>query len=81
MIYQNDGLTDSRPHAVCMYAPSGRSPPPMGVSHLVSLYGSTPPTGNADIISFLLAFGVHLNILCVIAQLLLQRQALMDSPS
>jgi hypothetical protein len=31
--------------------------------------------------SFLLAFGVHLNILCVIAQLLLLRQEIMDSPS
>lgn len=31
--------------------------------------------------SFLLAFGLHLNILCVIAQLLLIRQDLMDSPS
>ncbi|OXB33615.1 cell cycle arrest protein BUB2 [Cryptococcus neoformans] len=30
---------------------------------------------------FLLAFGLHLNILCVIAQLLLIRQDLMDSPS
>lgn len=31
--------------------------------------------------SFLLAFGLHLNILCVIAQLLLIRQDLMDTPS
>jgi cell cycle arrest protein BUB2 len=31
--------------------------------------------------SFLLAFGVHLNILCVIAQLVLMRPTLMESPS
>jgi cell cycle arrest protein BUB2 len=31
--------------------------------------------------SFLLAFGVHLNILCVIAQLVLMRPALMECPS
>ncbi|ORX35248.1 rab-GTPase-TBC domain-domain-containing protein [Kockovaella imperatae] len=31
--------------------------------------------------SFLLAFGVHLNILCVIAQLILMKNELMESPS
>ncbi len=31
--------------------------------------------------SFLLAFGVHLNILCVIAQMLIMRQDLLDSAS
>ena len=30
---------------------------------------------------FLLAYGVHLNILCVIAQLLQMRTEVMDSPS
>jgi hypothetical protein len=29
---------------------------------------------------FLLAFGVHLNVLCVIAQLLLMREEVMSSP-
>ena len=35
---------------------------------------------NRDV-SFLLAFGVHLNVLCVIAQLILMKHELMDSPS
>ncbi|RSH94798.1 hypothetical protein EHS25_004604 [Saitozyma podzolica] len=44
--------------------------------------GGTATMGVAvDSRSFLLSFGVHLNILCVIAQLLLMRQDLMDSPS
>lgn len=50
----------------------------MGVSHNFPFVESHC---NADNHSFLLAFGVHLNILCVIAQLLLMRQELMDSPS
>lgn len=43
----------------------------MGVSHSSALSDN----------SFLLAFGVHLNILCVIAQLLLIRTELMGSNS
>lgn len=31
--------------------------------------------------SFLLAFGVHLNVLCIIAQLLLIREKLMETHS
>ena len=69
-------LMYSRVDSLCMYAPSRRGPQIMGVSS--SLF----PTEDAILRrSFLLAFGVHLNILCVIAQLLLMRQELIDSTS
>ncbi|KAH7104240.1 bub2 protein [Auriculariales sp. MPI-PUGE-AT-0066] len=42
----------------------------------------TPPLSEVlKLWDFLLAYGVHLNVLCVIAQLLLMRDELMDSPS
>ena len=42
----------------------------------------TPPLDQVlKLWDFLLAFGIHLNILCIIAQLLLMRQDLMESPS
>jgi cell cycle arrest protein BUB2 len=40
-----------------------------------------PSTRSSTNPSFLLAFGVHLNVLCVIAQLLLIREELMESQS
>ncbi|KAL7424640.1 CDC16 protein [Cryptotrichosporon argae] len=49
---------------------------------VLTLCACTPPLDEVlKLWDFLLAFGVHLNILCVIAQLLLIRQDLMESPS
>ncbi|KGB78608.2 hypothetical protein CNBG_4446 [Cryptococcus deuterogattii R265] len=49
---------------------------------VMTLCACTPPLEEVlRLWDFLLAFGLHLNILCVIAQLLLIRQDLMDSPS
>ncbi|OCF44101.1 cell cycle arrest protein BUB2 [Kwoniella heveanensis CBS 569] len=49
---------------------------------VMTLCACTPPLEEVLILwDFLLAFGLHLNVLCVIAQLLLIRQELMDSPS
>ncbi|KAG7531261.1 hypothetical protein FFLO_04503 [Filobasidium floriforme] len=48
----------------------------------LTLCACTPPLDQVlKLWDFLLAFGVHLNILCVIAQLLMMRQELMESPS
>lgn len=58
---------------------------PRGGPQIMGVSSAFQPDGDvilkADPSSFLLAFGVHLNILCVIGQLLLMRQELMDSPS
>ncbi|KAK8861681.1 hypothetical protein IAR55_002504 [Kwoniella newhampshirensis] len=49
---------------------------------VMTLCACTPPLEEVlRLWDFLLAFGLHLNVLCVIAQLLLMRQELMDSPS
>ncbi|WWD16396.1 hypothetical protein CI109_100822 [Kwoniella shandongensis] len=49
---------------------------------VMTLCACTPPLEEVlRLWDFLLAFGLHLNVLCVIAQLLLIRQELMDSPS
>ncbi|KAK6907463.1 cell cycle arrest protein BUB2 [Kwoniella mangroviensis CBS 10435] len=49
---------------------------------VMTLCACTPPLEEVlKLWDFLLAFGIHLNVLCVIAQLLLMRQELMDSPS
>ncbi|WRT65793.1 uncharacterized protein IL334_002742 [Kwoniella shivajii] len=49
---------------------------------VMTLCACTPPLEEVlKLWDFLLAFGIHLNVLCVIAQLLLIRQELMDSPS
>ncbi|WWD05640.1 hypothetical protein V865_003721 [Kwoniella europaea PYCC6329] len=49
---------------------------------VMTLCACTPPLEEVlKLWDFLLAFGLHLNVLCVIAQLLLMRQELMDSPS
>ncbi|WVR03724.1 hypothetical protein IAU60_000719 [Kwoniella sp. DSM 27419] len=49
---------------------------------VMTLCACTPPLEEVlTLWDFLLSFGLHLNILCVIAQLLLIRQELMDSPS
>ncbi|OCF75101.1 cell cycle arrest protein BUB2 [Kwoniella mangroviensis CBS 8886] len=49
---------------------------------VMTLCACTPPLEEVlKLWDFLLAFGIHLNVLCVIAQLLLMRQQLMDSPS
>ncbi|AAW44959.2 mitotic check point protein bub2, putative [Cryptococcus deneoformans JEC21] len=49
---------------------------------VMTLCACTPPLEEVlRLWDFLLAFGLHLNILCVIAQLLLIRQDLMDTPS
>lgn len=54
-------------------------------SHLLAavltLCACTPPLDQVLMLwDFLLAFGVHLNVLCVIAQLLLIRDDVMSSP-
>ncbi|KAA1478330.1 TBC-domain-containing protein [Dentipellis sp. KUC8613] len=49
---------------------------------VLTLCACTPPLDQVlQLWDFLLAFGVHLNILCVIAQLLLMRETLMNSSS
>ncbi|EIW66443.1 hypothetical protein TREMEDRAFT_34771 [Tremella mesenterica DSM 1558] len=49
---------------------------------VLTLCACTPPLDEVlQLWDFLLAFGVHLNVLCVIAQLLLMKQDLMISPS
>lgn len=61
-----------------LYTSSGRSFAALGVSACtLSLAGSAPRLNR---LSFLLAFGVHLNILCIIAQLHYMRDDLLDSP-
>ena len=46
----------------------------------MTLCACTPPLDQVlQLWDFLLAFGVHLNVLCVIAQLLLMREELMSS--
>ena len=47
---------------------------------VLTLCACTPPLDQVlQLWDFLLAFGVHLNVLCVIAQLLLVRENLMES--
>ncbi|KAF9227271.1 TBC-domain-containing protein [Gyrodon lividus] len=49
---------------------------------VLTLCACTPPLDQVLLLwDFLLAFGVHLNVLCVIAQLLLMRDEVMSSPS
>ncbi|TFK25534.1 bub2 protein [Coprinopsis marcescibilis] len=49
---------------------------------VLTLCACTPPLDQVLYLwDFLLAFGVHLNVLCVIAQLLLMRDEVMSSPS
>ncbi|KAG8980868.1 hypothetical protein FRB90_007430 [Tulasnella sp. 427] len=49
---------------------------------ILTLCACTPPLDQVlQLWDFLLAFGVHLNVLCVIAQLLLIREEVMASPS
>ncbi|WVN87189.1 uncharacterized protein L203_102366 [Cryptococcus depauperatus CBS 7841] len=49
---------------------------------VMTLCACTPPLEEViRLWDFLLAFGLHLNILCIIAQLLLIRQQIMESPS
>ncbi|TFK44521.1 rab-GTPase-TBC domain-containing protein [Crucibulum laeve] len=49
---------------------------------VLTLCACTPPLDQVlQLWDFLLAFGVHLNVLCVIAQLLLMRDEVMSSPS
>jgi cell cycle arrest protein BUB2 len=49
---------------------------------VLTLCACTPPLDQVlQLWDFLLAFGVHLNILCVIAQLLLMRDDVMTCPS
>ncbi|CAD6566998.1 MAG: hypothetical protein TREMPRED_003222 [Tremellales sp. Tagirdzhanova-0007] len=49
---------------------------------VLTLCACTPPLEEVlHLWDFLLAYGVHLNILCVIAQLIVMRQDLLDSPS
>ncbi|KAJ3554476.1 hypothetical protein NM688_g3094 [Phlebia brevispora] len=49
---------------------------------VMTLCACTPPLDQVLLLwDFLLAFGVHLNVLCVIAQLLLIRDQVMSSPS
>jgi cell cycle arrest protein BUB2 len=48
---------------------------------VLTLCACTPPLDQVlQLWDFLLAFGVHLNVLCVIAQLLLMRDEVMNSP-
>lgn len=48
---------------------------------VLTLCACTPPLDQVLMLwDFLLAFGVHLNVLCVIAQLLLIRDEVMSSP-
>ena len=47
---------------------------------VLTLCACTPPLDQVLLLwDFLLAFGVHLNVLCVIAQLLLMRDEVMNS--
>ncbi|KAF8590898.1 TBC-domain-containing protein [Ramaria rubella] len=49
---------------------------------VLTLCACTPPLDQVlQLWDFLLAFGVHLNVLCVIAQLLLMREEVISSPS
>ena len=51
-----------------------------GTAAVLTLCACTPPLDEVlQLWDFLLAFGAHLNILCVVAQLLLMRDALMTS--
>ncbi|GAO51451.1 TBC-domain-containing protein [Saitoella complicata NRRL Y-17804] len=53
-----------------------------GFASVLTLSASTPPLPEVLILwDFLLARGVHLNILCIIAQLVLIRNELLSSPS
>lgn len=48
---------------------------------VLTLCACTPPLDQVlQLWDFLLAFGVHLNVLCVIAQLLLIREEVMSNP-
>ncbi len=50
------------------------------VTAVLTLCACTPPLDQVlQLWDFLLAFGVHLNVLCVIAQLLLMRDEVMNS--
>ena len=50
------------------------------MSAILTLCACTPPLDQVlQLWDFLLAFGVHLNVLCVIAQLLLMRDQVMKS--
>lgn len=51
------------------------------IEAVLTLCACTPPLDQVlQLWDFLLAFGVHLNVLCVIAQLLLIREDVMSSP-
>jgi cell cycle arrest protein BUB2 len=48
---------------------------------ILTFSACTPPLDEVlQLWDFLLAFGVHLNVLCVVAQLYLCRQAILDDP-
>lgn len=48
----------------------------------MTLCACTPPLPQVlQLWDFLLAFGVHFNVLCIVAQLHIMRQDLLDSPS
>lgn len=52
----------------------------LSVTAILTLCACTPPLDQVlQLWDFLLAFGVHLNVLCVIAQLLLMRDEVMSS--
>jgi cell cycle arrest protein BUB2 len=71
----------------CMLSPVSTLSNPVAVSHtqylaVLTLCACTPPLDQVlRLWDFLLAFGVHLNVLCVIAQLLLIRDDVMSSSS
>jgi cell cycle arrest protein BUB2 len=53
---------------------------PIAIVAVLTLCACTPPLDQVlQLWDFLLAFGVHLNVLCVIAQLLLIREEVMNS--
>jgi cell cycle arrest protein BUB2 len=70
-----------------MLSPVSTLSNPVAVSHtqylaVLTLCACTPPLDQVlRLWDFLLAFGVHLNVLCVIAQLLLIRDDVMSSSS
>lgn len=50
-------------------------------SAVLTLCACTPPLDEVlKLWDFLLAYGVHLNVLCVIAQLILMREEVIESP-
>ena len=67
----------------CAYAGCVSDMTEFNARHLtavLTLCACTPPLDEVlQLWDFLLAFGVHLNVLCVIAQLLLMREAVMES--